>query len=397
MKNIFSIIIIAVSILLLGCSQPKDDHDHAAETEQTVESNQMESHDILLTTAQLERIGISYDQPMPRNLRNRIKVSGYAELPAENEAHLSSYMDGKITSISIKPGQMVHAGQVMLRLSNPQLLDWQRDLDEALAQLAYYQKEQNRLQSLVALDPGQRRALDEAQMQWTRLNAQQHALRKKLDMLNIKSGVSPENYVTSFPILAPFSGFVQGIDVNMGEYVTSTQPLLTMVNLNHLHWEGKLSDRFSHVVKPGQTIELQLLQGQNKLYPVKIYSVGQTVDADNHTFMVHAELPINAEIKPGMYLEGWISTAIEGVPSVPLAALVRDRGLDYVMVQDRVEEDHVYFKKVPVKTGIQDGSYIEISWLSPVGDQPKIAVAGAFFINAEAMKLEGGGESEHSH
>ena len=121
------------------------------------------------------------------------------------------------------------------------------------------------------------------------------------------------------------------------------------------------------------------------------------MDTENHTFMVHAELPIIPDIKPGMYLEGWINTQADSVLSIPVSALIRDRGLEYVIIEGYTEEDHHYFQKVPVKTGVQDGIHIEIEWLEPVAAYPKIVVEGAFFINAEAKKMEGVGESEHNH
>lgn len=389
--------IITVSLIFMGgCRQISHDSSSATATAQSIE-NIDHGHDIILTSSQLERIRATYDVPQQRNLRHRIKIAGYAELPAENEAHLSSYLEGKITTIAVKPGQAVQQGQVLVKLTNPILLDMQSSLDDALVQMEYYQKEKDRLQNLVVLDPGQKKALDEAQMHWSRLSVQQNAMLKKLALLNIQAGGKPENYVTSIPIVAPFSGFVKSIETNIGEFVSTSQRLLTMINLNHLHWEGKLSDRYANLVKAGQFVDLQLLQNQNKLYAVKIYSIGQSVDTENHTFMVHAELPIIPDIKPGMYLEGWINTQADSVLSIPVSALIRDRGLEYVIIEGYTEEDHHYFQKVPVKTGVQDGIHIEIEWLEPVAAYPKIVVEGAFFINAEAKKMEGGGESEHNH
>lgn len=397
--NNYLIHIFCLLLTLMGCGE-KVQHNHGTSSEaSTAPRKEATSHgpDIILTSSQLERIGATFDLPQQRNLRYRIKIAGYAELPAENEAHISSYLDGKITTIAVKPGQAVQQGQILFKLTNPIILDWQSSLDDALVQLEFYQKEKERLQQLVNLDPGQKKALDEAQMHWSRLNVQRNALLKKLALLNIKAGGKPEDYITSIPILAPFSGFVKTIEANIGEFVNPSQRLMTMINLNHLHWEGKLSDRYTNLIKPGQYIDLQLLQNQNKLYSVKIYSIGQSVDAENHTFMVHAELPIIPEIKPGMYLEGWINSQADSALSIPVAALIRDRGLEYVMFEEHVEEDHHYFRKVPVKTGVQDGLHIEIEWLEPVTVQPKIVVEGAFFINAEAKKMEGGAESEHSH
>lgn len=399
MKSSFKYIFCSIIIIIIGCTPSSPTHHHP-ESEQvvkvTADSTAAEA-EVVLSTEQLARIGVTYVEPQQRNLRNRVKINGFAELPPEYEAHLSSYLEGKVTSILVKPGQAVQQGQVLLLLTNPALLDLQRELDEALLQRQFYQLEKERLQRLVQLDPGQQRALEEANLHWARSDAQQSALTKKLLLINVKRPENPDGYASSFPVVAPLSGFIKDIGIHIGEYVTTSQKLLTLVNLNHLHWEGKLSARYLNTVKPGQTLDLQLLQNPGKVYPIKIYSVGPMVDATNHTFTLHAELPINAEIKPGMFLEGWINTQNDDVWSVPSAALLRDRGLEYLIIQGQEQNDQVHFSKVPVKTGIQDGAFVEINWLNPVKGNPKIVVEGAFFINAEVKKREGSTESEHEH
>jgi len=163
MKNILLLFILSFS--LITCTQTPD---HAAEDEHHEEEHddhdhmEEEHHDdeVGLTALQMEKIGLKLGGFEQKNLKSSIKVNGELELPPQNKADVSAIAAGKISQISVRPGQRVKKGTVLARLQNPDFIEWQQGYLEAEGELLFLNKEWTRLQDLVAKEISPKKQLD---------------------------------------------------------------------------------------------------------------------------------------------------------------------------------------------------------------------------------------------
>ena len=93
-----------------------------------------------------------------------------------------------------------------------------------------------------------------------------------------------------------------------------------------------------------------------------------------------------------MYVSALIEVGDEKNRSVPVDAVVRSEGKQFIFVQNPSAKAGEYsFRKVEVTTGISDLGYIEITPVDTLPDNAKIVTKSAFFI---LSKTEASGEEE---
>jgi cobalt-zinc-cadmium efflux system membrane fusion protein len=98
-----------------------------------------------------------------------------------------------------------------------------------------------------------------------------------------------------------------------------------------------------------------------------------------------------------------ISVGTELTSAVPIDAVVRSEGKDYIFMVDEnpeeepkeakkgeVAEEKTHFKKVEVTTGVSELGYIQITPLEKLPENTKVVTKGAFYLQSKSA-----GGSEH--
>ena len=93
------------------------------------------------------------------------------------------------------------------------------------------------------------------------------------------------------------------------------------------------------------------------------------------------------------------------LPAVPTDAIVNADGKDYIFIvtnkKPKLEDEHretqktsnsINFEKIEVIKGVSEVGYTAITPIVDLANETKIAVKGAYFINAKMNKPEG-----HAH
>ena len=95
-----------------------------------------------------------------------------------------------------------------------------------------------------------------------------------------------------------------------------------------------------------------------------------------------------------MYVSASIDVGSQTMPAVPVDAIVKSDGKNYifVLVEEGNKAEVMHFQKVEVVTGITDLGYIEIKPLEEIKQNSKIVIKGAFYI---LSKSQGASEEEH--
>lgn len=70
------------------------------------------------------------------------------DLPEKNKYVISSYLGGVVNDMNLINGQRVNKGQVLFRLTNPELITWQQEYIELQGQHDYLKDEYQRQKTL---------------------------------------------------------------------------------------------------------------------------------------------------------------------------------------------------------------------------------------------------------
>ena len=197
------------------------------------------------------------------------------------------------------------------------------------------------------------------------------------------------------------------------------KPILSIVDNSKLHVDLLVYEKDLHKVKQGQNVQLVLTNQNNTAIKGTIFSVGKAFENETKSVAVHAD--INNEknaLIPGMYVNALIDIGTNAVQSLPVEAIVKADGREFMFVLEEGHEEAAHdsekghshedghqhddnegntfhFQRVEIKTGTSQLGYIQVTPLQKIDPKAKIVLKGAYYLQSHLIKNEGGGG--HSH
>jgi cobalt-zinc-cadmium efflux system membrane fusion protein len=206
-------------------------------------------------------------------------------------------------------------------------------------------------------------------------------------MLNISLQKLQQGNITSLVSLtAPISGYIKQVNVNIGKYVTPNEVLFEIVNTDHMHLELKVFESDIFKVKDGQEIRFSVPNLPDTNLRAEVYLVGKVFENESRAINVHGHLePANSRLIPGMYVNARIMAGTQTVQALPEGAIITEEDKRFIFVNTHQEGERLYFRKVPVQTGISEGGFVEIISSEQAPTAQNVVVKGAYYLQAEMI------------
>lgn len=244
-----------------------------------------------------------------------------------------------VTEIHFSDGDLVKAGDVLIRLSDARA---QAELAEAQANLVDQEKQLRRIETLVASN-----ALPQSQ------------LDERRAMYNIaKARVSNrEAALAEHEIKAPFTGVLGMRMVSVGSLVTPGTVITTLDDISTVKLDFSVPESFLSVVIPGQTVVARSVAYPGKDFEGKVTTVSSRINPVTRAVTVRAELPNTDHLlRPGMLLTLYLERNRRQTILIPEGAIVPIEGKQYVFI---VNSDVA--RRVEVTTGARQPGMIEVT------------------------------------
>lgn len=389
--------------------QEQEGHEHeVTQKQKTAEPEEHEHDELQLSPEKQKAWGIELGSATRENISSKITLPGVLSLDQNKTAHISSFVQGKVVSLSTDLGARINKGQALLTINSPDFAQAQADFLQARARFILSRKEFERAKMLFkekAIEEKEylRRQAENEKMatEYGALGSALHSYgitHKEIDELIKKcTSMEKEEYMCeladpNLPILSPISGTIIFRDVIVGEHVEPQKILFTASNLNTL-WA--LLDAYEK--------DLPFINKKSKvtivspLYPEKEFNgkialISDTIDEKLRTIKIRVEVK-NDEglLKPNMYIQGIIENeAVERkFLAVPEEAVQNMNGEKIIFV---LEENHTFAVR-HVLLGKKIGKKRIIASGLEKGEQ--IVIKGAFYLKAELNKATFG--STHVH
>ncbi|OXA69060.1 efflux transporter periplasmic adaptor subunit [Flavobacterium aquidurense] len=382
------------------------------EEKQAAGIKEVELNEAQFTGSQIELGGFSQ-----KNLSDVINANGYTKLPPQNQADVSVFTTGIVKSISVIEGQHVNKGQVIATIESPEFAKIQEAYLTSKSNLEYLKLEFERQKTLSAEEVNSKKVFQQTKSNYEIEKARFSSLQRQLSTLNI----NPNGAATStVAVKAPISGFITEINIKLGSNVEAGKPLLGIVDNSKLHVDLLVYEKDLRKVKPGQDVRFILTNQDNTEIKGKIFSVGKSFENETKSVAVHADI-INdkQQLIPGMYINALIDIGIKSVSALPLEAIVKADGREFIFVLEeghKEEESHddkqghahddgdkheenegktYHFQRIEVKTGTSQLGFIQVTLLQKIDAGSKIVTKGAYYIQSHLLKSEGGGGHDH--
>lgn len=392
MKTLKTYTFLLLLLIISACNNEKE------ATEEKTEHHDEESSSIIeLTQEQINAVGIEIDTLEEKNLSAVVKASGKLEVPPQNRADISVLMGGSVKQIFVLEGSYVKKGQVLLTIGNLEFIKMQQDYLTNQSSFNYIEKEFQRQKELNDRNAGTGKVFQQSESNYLSEKAKLQSLAKQLQQLNVNlNQLSAGEIISNLSVVAPISGVVAHIDVNLGTFVEPGKVIMDIVDNSQIHCDLQVYEKDLFKVKVGQKVNFMLTNQNNQQIQGEIYGVNQSFEGESKAVLAHAVVRNVRGLKlfPGMYVSASIDVGSQTMPAVPVDAIVKSDGKNYifVLVEEGNKAEVMHFQKVEVVTGITDLGYIEIKPLEEIKKNTKVVIKGAFYI---LSKSQGASEEEH--
>lgn len=215
-------------------------------------------------------------------------------------------LPGHVRQIYFQDGTLVKQNTPLIQLDDAV---YKAKYASSKAQLAYSQNDYQRKSSLEKQGAVTRQAIDQADadLKEKTANAQENSVM-----------------VSKMQLIAPFEGVVGKSKINLGDYVTTGQSLVTLTDTKHLRIEYNVPEQYLPSLKLGQEVKITTATYPGKTFSGKVSYISPTINTENRSVALYADIPNeNNVLAAGMFVNVLQSLGTEErVILIPARSLV---------------------------------------------------------------------------
>jgi len=342
---------------------------------------------------QIKESGIELGSIEMRTISNRLKVNGEISSTPQDMASVTMPLGGRVKSTHLIPGSAVRKGQTLAIIENTDFIDIQQNYLETKSKLDYTATDYARQKELYHNDAASKKNLQLVTSEYRSLQIQKRALEEKLMLIGINPyRLNTNNITRSVALKSPISGYIKSVNVSIGKYVSSSDILFEIINLNKLFIKLTIFEKDIDKIKKGQTIQFYI-NDETESHQATVYQTAKSLD-DDKTYKVYANIQDKcSNILPGMYVNAFIKSKGYKSTAMPENSIVSFDGKDYIFafLRNKIEDkkNFVEYRMIQVKKGVTDNGYTEIQLPSDFDIQTQeVVVKGAYNL-LSALKNTG--------
>jgi RND family efflux transporter MFP subunit len=300
-----------------------------------------------------------------------------ATIKSRRSSTMQPQVDGNLVKIFVKSGDLVKAGQVLMRIDPlKQMASVQSQQGTQAQKKALYdytQIEVERQRKLFEAGVVSRDAYDQAIQAFQNAKADYESNAALTD--------TQKQQLAYYDIRAPFEGIVGDIPVHLGDYVSATTLLTTVDENADLEAYIYIPTERATVVRQGLPVEILDTSGK-VLVNSKISFLSPQVDNGLQSILAKAEIPHSAQLLRNQQLvRARVTWSTAPAPVVPVLAVSLVGGQTFVYLAAPKGDGYIAHQ-VPVTLGETVGNtYPVLGGLKP-GD--KVITSGLQFLQEGA-------------
>ena len=266
-------------------------------------SDSVDKSDSVEIKANADSVGID-GVSSATNVANSPTFNGVIMVSPQQNATVSLTMGGKVHSLKVMPGQAVARGQVIASIDNPEYIDLQQTYLDAFAQTEYLEKEYKRQSDLSANDASSQKKMQQSKAEYLSMHSRLSAAASRLKTLGVNPASVKSNGIQPYLLVkAPINGFVTNLNVNLGKYLDTGEPICDVINKSQPLIQLTVYERELNLMRVGRPVEFRVNGMGKKTFSAQIVSIDQSVDAKDYSIKVYAKvMASNSDFRPGMYI-----------------------------------------------------------------------------------------------
>ncbi len=295
-------------------------------------------------------------------------------------------LGGRVTTVAVKIGDRVKAGQVLLMVesadgdaaikdyiqaeasladNNSDLVKAQRDYDRLLD---LFEHNAVAKKEVLSAEAGVRHA----QAGVESAKALRDQTKRKLELL----GLEPGKYGQKIAVRAPIGGRVLDLAVAAGEFRNDTSTaLMTIADLDSVLVTANVPESQIRFIRIGESVQVNMAAYPGETFTARVKRIADAVDPQTRTIKVQAELPNTGDkFRPDMFAQIKHLHQVAKIPAIPGAAIVQRDGRSVVLV----EKERGVFEVRDVKLGQRNGDQVAV--VSGLSTSNRIVTDGVMLL-----------------
>lgn len=297
-------------------------------------------------------------------------IVAVGSLLANEQVMLQPEFAGKVVTIHFKEGQKVNKGDLLVTLDDS---IYKAELNQADARLKLSQANTKRINSLRKKGLSNEQEEDQAISELGVNRASRVLARTRLEKMAIH---------------APFDGTIGLRGISEGDYLTSGQDIVTLINSNPIKLEFRIPEVYLSEVAIGQKVDVRVDAFRGDSFSGEVYAIAPEVDVGGRSFMVRAQIANNdGLLVPGLFAQVELELERkENALLIPEAALMPAGDKQYVY---RIDDGKAV--RTEVALGMRQGDMVEI--ISGLVPGVQVVTAGQMKIMDGSKVQPLGGDS----
>jgi HlyD family secretion protein len=307
---------------------------------------------------------------------------------ARRRSRIASEIGGRVVEVVHREGARVQKGQTLVRLadvSSAAQLELARQgvgvsrarLEDQCLRRDRAKRELARTQRLADQNVASADRLDALQYAYDSARVACEGARAELAQARAQE-LAAEGEQAKTTITAPFDGIVAEVNVEVGEWVTPSPPLLTspsvvdLIDPGSIYVSAPMDEVDSGEIRPGLLVKVTVDSKPGEVFAGKVSRVAPYVvdlEAQNRTLEIEVELDdreLAATLLPGTSADAEvILEARDDVLRVPTSALLQNQKVlileDGKLVEREVELGLRNWQFAEVRSGLREGERIVVA------------------------------------
>jgi len=341
------------------------------------------------------KVPVTVAAVIQKNLFEKIALIG--ELKPLLRSEISAKITGQIESVNVNLGDFVNKDFVLINLDDREYIEQYNNsqisyklalvaLEKQELETDNLKKQYERTLELYKNNLASKESLENSETKYRTAAATLRYNRTQVEQE--KNRVAQANINLNYTkITAPFSGFIEKINVDRGALATQGKSILTLVDISKIKIEVDISERYYPYMKTGLPVNFTTGVADN-IFNGTITNISPTINIDNRSAKI--EITVNNKdyfLKSGMTAKvNIILRSFENMTAIPLEALYKindktgvfiikdDDTAEFIQAEPKVIDDN--FAGFDATAGLRAGQKVILygGHLIKTGD--KIAIDG---------------------
>ncbi len=215
------------------------------------------------------------------------------QIEAMQSVELRPDIEGRVEQILVREGSLVSRGQPLIKVDDAEL---QAEVARAEAERDLARQSLTRTRELLSQKASSQSELERAEATSRSTQAQYQLLKVRLDRTTVR---------------APFSGVAGRRTVSLGDYVTTSDGLMTLQTVTPHRAVFQVPERYADQLELGQRVTFRVAALPGREFAGRVDFVDPVVQLPGRTITVKAQVPNpRRELQAGMFIEARLATAV---------------------------------------------------------------------------------------